>query len=573
VLRKILIIALSVALMACAMVFAARQYLPPILTQWVAGPDFNRMMSTAVGHALKVDGKFGPMSLGPDLSVTTEGFTSTGWPGQAIGGLNTTRATGWFNPWGIFRGRWQIDRIDIAKADFGIVAPNDALKKADPVIPPKPWYAFVMPSEFHCGWIDCPDMTIDLPVGQSVARGKNIHLGATTIGRNFKYYGRGGVLEFDGYPHLAIDAMEVYVTREVIDIGYLYLREPNSPQSNLRIACRLGQHADKSTHADVEITSLNVAPFLPADIARILSGKLSGTLQYATDTSGGNATGGGSLRVDGGVLANWDYLDGLAAKANDPSLRRLDLERVSLDYSLTGDTFHVTGLEVSGREQIDLRGSGSWNMTTDTASVSLKFSRVPLRAYLPAKIGEGLSGELSGNVDWSWQGTHVIAGHGGGTLQLNSAVLRDFEFQKFISRFLKNRSYDDLVLQRASLRWAQDNKGLRIDQIDALAPDRAGLRGSVAIDSAGNLSGTVFAGLPESSLAWLPDATKTVFAEQKDGLFWAAVKISGTEKKPENNLTAQILAQLEKHPVALAELAVRGLSWWIGDEFGTDKVD
>ena len=572
-LRKILIIALAVALMACAMVFAARHYLPPMLAQWVAGPDFNRMMSQAVGHALKVDGKFGPMSLGPDLLVTTEGFTSTGWPGQAIGGLNTTRATGWFNPWGIFRGRWQIDRIDIAQADFGIVAPNDALKKDDPVIPPKPWYAFVMPSEFHCGWIDCPDMTISLPVGQSVVRGKQIHLGATTIGRNFKYYGRGGVLEFEGYPHLAIDAMEVYVTREVIDIGYLYLREPNSPQSNLRIACRLGQHADKSIRADVEVTSLDLGSFLPADIARILSGKVSGTLQYATDTAGGNATGGGSLRVDDGALANWDYLDGLAAKANDPALSRLDLERVSLDYSLAGDTFHVTNLVVSGREQIDLRGSGSWNMKTDTASISLGVSRVPLRAYLPAKIGEGLSGELSGNVDWSWQGTHVIAGHGGGTLQLEGAVLRDFEFQKFISRFLKNQSYDDLVLQRASLRWAQDNKGLRIDQIDALAPDRAGLRGAVAIDSAGNLSGTVFAGLPESSLAWLPDATKTVFSEQKDGLFWAAVKISGTEKKPENNLTAQILAQLEKHPVALAELAVRGLSWWIGDELGTYKVD
>jgi len=128
-------------------------------------------------------------------------------------------------------------------------------------------------------------------------------------------------------------------------------------------------------------------------------------------------------------------------------------------------------------------------------------------------------------------------------------------------------------LQRASLQWRQDGEGLRIDRIDVLAPGRAGLRGSVAIGSDGRLSGTVLAGLPESSLTWLPDATKTVFAEQKDGLFWATVEISGTEKKPENNLTEQILAQLEKHPIALAELGVRGLSWWIGDELGTYKVD
>jgi hypothetical protein len=39
----------------------------------------------------------------------------------------------------------------------------------------------------------------------------------------------------------------------------------------------------------------------------------------------------------------------------------------------------------------------------------------------------------------------------------------------------------------------------------------------------------------------------------------------GTEHKPETDFTAQVLRQLEKHPIALAELAVRGISWWLGD--------
>jgi hypothetical protein len=43
--------------------------------------------------------------------------------------------------------------------------------------------------------------------------------------------------------------------------------------------------------------------------------------------------------------------------------------------------------------------------------------------------------------------------------------------------------------------------------------------------------------------------------------------LTGTATKPRNNFTAQILRQLEKHPLALAELALRGLSWWLADHF------
>lgn len=552
---------------------AARHFLPGMLAGWVAGPQFNRLVSQAVGNALKVDGRFGTLSLQPDLSVTAEGFTSTGWPGQAIGGLDTGRATGWFDPWAMFEGKWSVPRIDVERATFRLVPPNNALKKNDPVPPPKPWYAFLMPSEFQCGWIDCPDMTIELPVGNTTVRGANLQIGAMMIDRNFKYFGRGGVLDYPGYARFAIDALEVYVTRQVIDIGYLYLREPESPKSNLSLKVRLGQQQDKSIDAAAKIDSLALGPLLPSDIARVLSGRLSGDLTYKTDTTGGNATGGGTLRVDNALLANWDYLDGLAARANNPALRRLAFRNVSLDYALSGDTFSVSNLSVSGREQIDLRGSGTWNMTTDTATVALSASRIPLRAYLPAKISEGMSGELSGQANWAWRGTDILKGRGGGTLRLSGADLRDFQFQKFLSRFLKDKSYDNLPLQRASLRWQQDNKGLRVDQIDVTSNGLAGLRGAVQISDHGRLSGTVYAGLPAASLRWLPDATKTVFGREENGLYWCTIKIWGTERKPETDITEQILKQLDRHPLAMAGLALRGLSWWLGDALGTATTD
>ncbi|MBJ7326063.1 MAG: hypothetical protein JHC52_01820 [Chthoniobacterales bacterium] len=545
---------------------AARQYLPPLLIQWVTGPSFNRMLSQAVSHALKVDGQFGPLQLGEDFSVTAAGYQSTGWPGQAIGQLDTTSATGWFNPWAILRGEWRVDHIDLASADFRLVAPDDALKSSDPVTPPKPWYARLMPSQFSCGWIDCADLQIALPFGNAAVRGENLQVGAMMIGDNFKYFGKNGSLHYPGYPSLAIDALEVYVTREMIDIGYLYLREPSSAHSNLQIAARLGQHADKSIKSTASIHRLDLAPFLPADIAAILSGRLNGELSYATDQSGRSASGQGSFSLEDGSLHDWDYLDRIARRSGNPTLSRLHFSQASLDYALEDGVVRATNLVIRGDNEIDLRGSGSWALATSDASLDIIASHLPLGAYLPESLQGGVAGQLAGRVMWAWRGTDISRGRGGGTLQLTGMELVGFKFQQFLDRFLKTANYSKISFTQASCDWRQDASGLTLENIKVIAPGQAGLRGSVHLTPEGKLSGTVQAGLPDASLTWLPDARKTVFAQESEGLHWCTIHVSGTEHKPEMDFTAQVMHQLEKHPIALAELVMRGISWWIGDE-------
>jgi hypothetical protein len=571
--HRIIAAFVALILLAAAGTILGANYLKPLLGTWVAGPAFNRILSQAVSHALKVDGQFGPMELQPDLTVKTSGFESKGWPGQAIGALNTGEARGRFSPWGILRGEWRVPLIEIAKTDFLLVNPDDALKARDPVVPPKPWYAFLMPSQFSCGWIDCPDAAIELPFGGTGVRGESMHLGAMMIGKNFKYFGKGGSLLYPQYPALAVDAFEVYVTRELIDIGYLYLREPASPRSNLQLAVRLGQHADKSIKASAQLDKLDIVPFLPSGVAKVLSGRISGKLDYATDSSGKNISGGGTVSLAGGALKNWEYLDRLAERSGNQEFKNLAIGEASVSYALEGDIIRVDHLSLRAGEGIAVAGRGSWNTQTSAATLDIEASGVPLGAYLPPSIAGSLRGAIGGRLEWSWRGTDIANGSGGGTLQLQETTLSGFRFQAFLDRFFKNRDYSDMVLTEAGCRWHQDSTGLYLENVSVLAPGQAGLRGSLHISPRGELSGTIIAGLPESALRWLPDATKTVFARSEGGLHWCSIKVWGTEHKPETDFTAQVLHQLEKHPVALAALAARGISWWLGDILHTKAAE
>ena len=114
--RLLLTVTLSIAVLGLAGYVAARHFLPPVLAAWVAGPDFQRLLAQAVSHALKVDGTFGAIELQPEMTVATAGFTSTGWPGQAIGALNAGATTGRFDPWAILRDKWHVDLINITSA-------------------------------------------------------------------------------------------------------------------------------------------------------------------------------------------------------------------------------------------------------------------------------------------------------------------------------------------------------------------------------------------------------------------------------------------------------------------------
>ena len=57
----------------------------------------------------------------------------------------------------------------------------------------------------------------------------------------------------------------------------------------------------------------------------------------------------------------------------------------------------------------------------------------------------------------------------------------------------------------------------------------------------------------------------------EEGLRWAHVTVSGTLKKPKQDLSRQLMAQLGSHPFAVIGLGGRVVSWMVGNWFGAGE--
>jgi len=81
---------------------------------------------------------------------------------------------------------------------------------------------------------------------------------------------------------------------------------------------------------------------------------------------------------------------------------------------------------------------------------------------------------------------------------------------------------------------------LDLSDIRASYQDQIRVEGAGTITSA-RLDGNLLVGLSPKILGWIPGAQDKVFVEERDGLRWAKVNISGTPTQPKEDLTKRLI--------------------------------
>ena len=669
----------------------ALHFVYPFARHWAESPAGQRAASQGMSKTLKVDGTFAPLRV-DGWKIDSASFTSTGWPGEAIGALNATGIQAEFDPDAVWKGAWRINYVKIDRALIRLVPPNDKLKRPVPPKKPRPWYLFFLPSRVECGPITCPHAELLYYFQGRTARIHDANVEADLIGKDLQYTATSGVLEMPYLPPLRIERLVMLVTRPLIRVDTAQLAGLD-PSDLARVALRgtIGMRENKAIEASGEVTEIPIEQILPEDLRSVVHGRATGRVVWKRDASGQQLDSDGNLSLDGARLDDLSVFKQLVILHGNPDLANFAFDQAACEFHLHGNHAQLKLNAVSpGKLAFD--GTVDYDLTTRRATVDLAITDLPLKTWLPNEFKPGAGGLAQAHLQWQgelrtirnssghatlsldggtirtpeilrrllaakklrapddiqfktaemdlkyndktfeltrgdfdlpgilsaqvsgrlldgadlqaqldWQGLSIdewlppgladefsgaVQGHArmqverwkladgsyAGQIRLVDGHLSYTPFQSLLARFLHDRSLLELPLTRASFAWTWSGKRLTVSQLDlATAGNRFGVRGDFVVERDRQLSGTLWIGTRPEYVRRMAGLGDDVFFPGGDGLRWARVSISGTAKKPKQDLASQIVGQIGHHPGAIFALGFKGISWYVGNWFGAEK--
>jgi hypothetical protein len=327
----------------------------------------------------------------------------------------------------------------------------------------------------------------------------------------------------------------------------------------------------KMTDLDLVFDELPLKTWLPSEFKPRYSGVAKAALKWhgRLDTQK-DSTGTVAVNLDGTHISDPALLRRFLAKKGFRTPDEIQLDKAQFDFSYRDQVFQLTRGELVAPGVINAQLTGSLS-PGNALQTTMDWQGLVLRDWLPSNVAKELSGNLNGHIDLAVQKWQFGDGSYGGNLHLLKGELSYTSAQSMVARFLKQRPLLELPLTRTQLTWAYDAGALSVKDIDIRAADDIGVKGAFTVADSNQLSGCVWIGTKPEYLTWLPDAEKTVFTRNDEGLVWAQVKLSGTAKKPGQDLGSQVFTQLKRHPLALVGLGCKLVSWYVGNWFGAQQ--
>ena len=327
----------------------------------------------------------------------------------------------------------------------------------------------------------------------------------------------------------------------------------------------------KMTDLNLVFDQLPLKVWMPMQFKPRYSGLGKATLTWhgQLDTPKGS-TAVIALDLNGTHITNPVLLRRFLAAKGFQTPDEIQLDKAQFNFSYQNDVFTLTQAELVAPGLISAQLAGS--LTKDKAlSVTMDWQGLKLEHTLPPRYAEQLTGSLGGHLALAVRKWKFKDGSYGGDVNLLNGELHYTSVQSTLARFLNQRALLEMPLTRTQMSWTWDSGNLSVQGIDIRAGDDIGIKGNFAVDDAQELSGQLWIGAKPDYLKWLPDAETTVFTRKEEGLVWAHVKLSGTMKKPGQDLGTQIAAQLKRHPLAMVGLGAKLVSWYVGNWFGVAK--
>jgi hypothetical protein len=272
------------------------------ITSWVEGPGFQAMLDKETSKGLKLKGSFAPLQRVGLFGLTTDSFNGTDGA-RTIVTLQANHVSGTFNPLGVVLRRWEIDSGHVGSGTV-MLQKTDPIPGAPKGVPWPPWWALFWPYRVQLADIKVDDAKILWKLKDQESGIYDTHLEVTPNGRDFEYDAHDGDFKTPFSPVLKVVHVHILVRKPRLYCSEFLLGDKvDQPAQQLRVEGDAGLQDDRSMRLKIDLTALQVSPWLPAKLRPHVEGQVSGNFDYSS-TGTGLETGqvGGKIAMANGLL-------------------------------------------------------------------------------------------------------------------------------------------------------------------------------------------------------------------------------------------------------------------------------
>lgn len=272
------------------------------VTSWVEGAGFHSMLNDETSKGLKLHGNYGHIRRVGALGLSADSFDGTEGA-KTIVALQAKNITGIFNPLGMFLRRWEIDSLHIRSGSVMLQKTESTLGAGNSV-PRPPWWALFWPYRVHLADVKVDDANILWKLRDKESGIYDTCVEITPNGRDYEYDAHNGDFKTPMTPPLKVVHAHVLIRKPRLYCSEFLLGDNAAhPTQQLRMEGDAGLQDDRSVRLNIDLTALQVAPWLPEKFRTHVEGVASGHFDYTSSGTGlETGHGEGMIVVTSGVL-------------------------------------------------------------------------------------------------------------------------------------------------------------------------------------------------------------------------------------------------------------------------------
>jgi hypothetical protein len=304
-------------------------WLNPKLTRYVESDAFRAELEKETAKGLHFpNGHYEPIHRLDTWTAESAGFQANDGV-KALKSMEARGITAKFNPWGVFRRRWQLDHVHVQSGEVGI----QTYEPKPESTPTKPWYAIFLPDRVYLNRVDSEPVDVTWQFRRKRAGFFGTRLLITPHDRDFEYQARGGDLKMAPFPELRLRHTHLLITKTVLELYKLDLNpKARGTKGHIHAKGKAGTRDDRSVDFTFELERLPIDDWLPGGWREHVAGAATGKILWRGENYKlENSRGETNLRVDGARIYRLPFLEKIAKITGEKELEQLELNVCSLE--------------------------------------------------------------------------------------------------------------------------------------------------------------------------------------------------------------------------------------------------